>query len=166
MMAVEILRGNHTLHLENQEKMSSKELLELVGDFYQISPQEYCSQMLDPKTWGGGPEIVALCNHFQCPIHVYQLRSQGCFFPLRKTFSLELCAKFGAPSFSSKNPLHILSVDGRFPNIKPGQQKQPGDHFMALFPEKKETSGNDINFHHFFPELVEVFSSQEKSHNV
>ena len=27
----------------------------------------------NPKTWGGGPEIIALSNLFRCPIHVYEL---------------------------------------------------------------------------------------------
>merc|ERR1712038_893227 len=34
-----------------------------------------------------------------------------------------------------KEPIHILSADSRFPDVKPGEQLSSGNHFMVLFPE-------------------------------
>ncbi len=34
---------------------------------------EYCELMAKDAYWGGGPEIVALCNVLKRPIHVYEL---------------------------------------------------------------------------------------------
>lgn len=110
-LAVDTLIQNRTLMLENGEEISSFGLLDLVAEHYNITAHEYCQQMLDTKTWGGGPEIVALSNHFQCPIHVYQLCTVG-LFPMR-SFRLELCATFGSPCFDSKAPIQLLCADGR-----------------------------------------------------
>ena len=132
IVAVQTLLQNETLHLENDECLEARELVKMVGDHYNMTAEEYCDAMLNCKTWGGGPEIVALCNHLKCPIYVYQLATQG--FHNKKNFCLELCAKFGHPAFSDKSPLHILCADGRFPNVEPGDHKAVGDHFLALFP--------------------------------
>jgi hypothetical protein len=32
--------------------------------------------------------------------------------------------------------MYILSADGRFPHIRPGDQKAEGDHFLALYPSQ------------------------------
>jgi len=32
--------------------------------------------------------------------------------------------------------MYILSADGRFPYLKPGDQKPEGDHFLALYPSR------------------------------
>jgi hypothetical protein len=131
--AVSVLKSNITLHIEDGESVQSSDLLDVVGDYHNMSVDDYCRDMLNPTTWGGGPEIVALSNHFKCPIHIYNLCTVRSFF-FRKSFQLELSAKFGSPKFDSKAPIHLLCADGRFPDIRPGQQKEVGDHFLALFP--------------------------------
>mmetsp|Transcript_12596 Transcript_12596/g.20949 ORF Transcript_12596/g.20949 Transcript_12596/m.20949 type:complete len:275 (-) Transcript_12596:54-878(-) len=132
-LAVHILQQNNTLVIENGDVMDSSLLLEMVSDIYDLNTTEYCQQILDPRTWGGGPEIVALSNHFKCPIHVYQLCTSRSFMR-GLYFSLELCGKFGSPNFDEKSPMYLLCADGRFPNIKPGRHNRSGDHFLALFP--------------------------------
>ncbi|RYH17672.1 hypothetical protein EON65_28260, partial [archaeon] len=74
-IAVNMLQTNQSLYIENGDIMDSPSLLSIVGEHYNMTPSEYCTQMLCSATWGGGPEIVALSNHFQCPIHVYNLCS-------------------------------------------------------------------------------------------
>ena len=52
-----------------------------------------------------------------------------------QSFKLTCWWRCGSPTmYDQKEPLHILHADGRFPNILPGQQKESGDHFFALFP--------------------------------
>jgi hypothetical protein len=130
--SVNVLRSpGLCLAMEGGEEITSSELLKMVSANYNMTDTEYLQQMLISNTWGGGPEIVALSNHFKRPIHVYELHTEG---HLRKQFQLKICAKFGSPTFDSKRPLQILCADGRFPNITPGSQKDVGDHFLALFP--------------------------------
>lgn len=115
-LAVDILQSpNVALAIENGEITEATSLLKTISDVYNIEPEEYCKQILDPRTWGGGPEIVALSNHFKCPIHVYQLcTDKNVFTPFKKAkFQLQMCAKFGSPTYDSKSPLRILCADGR-----------------------------------------------------
>lgn len=117
-VAIKLLsHPNTTLALENGEVMDSSSLLGMISEVYGLQPSEYCEKVLDPRTWGGGPEIVALSNHFRCPIHVYQLSSDrgilNLFWKKANEFQLELCAKFGSPTFDSKAPIYLLCADGR-----------------------------------------------------
>ena len=115
-LAVDVLQQpNRTLIIENSEPMESTELLEMIAKKYDMEPSEYCTWILDPRTWGGGPEIVALSNHFKCPIHIYELSTERrSVLPFAKQcFSLEIKAKFGSNTFDDKTPLHILCCDGR-----------------------------------------------------
>lgn len=143
--SVKVLRSpTLCLAMESGEEITSSELLKMVAANYNITETEYLQQMLIPNTWGGGPEIVALSNHFKRPIHVYELHTQG---TIRKHFQLKICAKFGSPAFDTKSPLNILCADGRFPNIAPGFQKDIGDHFLALFPcSTKKAIGTSKTF--------------------
>ncbi len=123
-LAVRTLKKNDTLILENEECSYSCDLLEKVAEHYNITSDKYCHQMLHPKTWGGGPEIVALCNHFQCPIHVYKLthsndsNNPASLFNTSETkvpeFQLRLEARFGSPTFDDKHPMSLLCADGRY----------------------------------------------------
>jgi hypothetical protein len=112
-LSVDILsRDNNTsLVLEDNECIDAPSLLESIANHYNVSPSEYCQSMLLRETWGGGPEIVALSNHFQRPIFVYELTTAG-FFPF-KSFQVKVLAKFGFPNFQDKQPFHILCADGR-----------------------------------------------------
>jgi hypothetical protein len=115
-LAVQSLQlENSSLVLEKGEIIESSALLQMISEVYDMSPKEYCEQILDPRTWGGGPEIVALSNHFRCPIHIYQLHAEKSFFrPFQKAeFKLEICAKFGSPTFDEKEPICLLCADGR-----------------------------------------------------
>jgi len=49
-------------------------------------------------------------------------------------FCLRLLATFGSPKFDSKEPLHILSADSRFPDVDPRCALKDGNHFLAMFP--------------------------------
>jgi hypothetical protein len=137
-ISVEMLSDSRrSLYTEGIDRNLSSELVEMgirglgAYGYGQISGSEYLQQMLLPNTWGGGPEIVALSNYYERPIHVYELYTNGFFF---KKFQLNAVAKFGSPKFDSKSPLQILCADGRFPFVSPGQQKSIGDHFLALYP--------------------------------
>lgn len=136
-LAVSILKGNQTLVVESGESVDSCGLLEMVADHYNMTADQYCEQMAHPRTWGGGPEIVALSNHFRCPIHVYQL-GVSCGLFQKTAFCFEPCAKFGryatdavlicssyrchslhhlpmrySPRFDDKSPIYLLCADGR-----------------------------------------------------
>jgi len=134
-LAVSILKENQTLVVESGETVDSCGLLEMVADHYNMTADQYCKQMAHPRTWGGGPEIVALSNHFRCPIHVYQLGVSSGLFQ-KSAFCFELCAKFGryamhadvtgqhyygtlsstahcSPRFDDKSPIYLLCADGR-----------------------------------------------------
>lgn len=145
-LAVDLLqRGNDTFVMDNKETIPSSQLLAVVADHYNMTTEEYCRKMVQPNTWGGGPEIVAICNHLKRPIHVYELSGTETTDaaqnkPLQQkkprlgAHKFKLCAKFGSPTFDKKSPLHILCADGRFPDVEPSQAKKVGDHFLALFP--------------------------------
>jgi len=59
--------------LQGTDSLTIHELVSAAAAQYNITNSEYCSQMEDESTWGGGPEIVALCNVLQRPIHVFEL---------------------------------------------------------------------------------------------
>lgn len=137
-MAVDYLveDPDRVLYLEDGESVPVGELLAVVASQYNMTVENYCSHMRLPAVWGGGPEIVALSNCLQRPIHVYELGCAG------RRFCLRRMACFGSPDFDGLQPLHILSADARFPNLKPGKQLLNGNHFLALFPENgKESEG-------------------------
>jgi hypothetical protein len=126
-----LANSNDTLYIQDDIEVSAGDLASAAGAFYNISGTDYCSSMVHAQTWGGGPEIVALCNYLRCPIHVYELVSSG--FLWRKKFKVRLLSAFGSPQFDRyKEPLCILSADCRFPHIRPGSQNAQGDHFFSL----------------------------------
>ncbi len=144
------------LFLQGSEFLHHDELLDVACSQYDMSGDEYCDSMRNNGVWGGGPEIVALCNYLKRPIHVYELMTvrpsnrvsrrgrrkriqhqQECDeVPSKPEFRLRRMALFGSPKFDYREPLHILSADCRFPDIEPGQQAAAGNHFMAMFIEK------------------------------
>lgn len=119
------------LFLQGHEYLKAKDLVEAAASQYGISGSEYCQLMRQDSYWGGGPEIVALCNVLQRPIHVYEL------FVKNKRFMLRRMACFGSPKFDCNQALHILSADSRFPDLAPGKQLTSGNHFLAMFPVEK-----------------------------
>lgn len=153
LQAVDVLSTSQQLFVEKDEEITTDELVSKAADLYGFESSEYLRQMKQPGTWGGGPEIVALCHHLQRPIHCYRLCIKGLF---RRSLGLECIGAFGSPRYNDKQPFFILSVDGRysprlpiqpllsngeptfasyrFPNIAAEDMKTTGDHFMALFP--------------------------------
>jgi OTU-like cysteine protease len=72
--AVACLRqGHRRLVLQGSERLACRELVQAAAAQYGLSSDEYCECMAQDSVWGGGPEIVALCNILQRPIHVYEL---------------------------------------------------------------------------------------------
>lgn len=177
------IQGNEYLHVDD--------LLQLAGSQYDLTGMEYCKMMRKKGVWGGGPEIVALCNYLKRPIHVYELvtvhpppastrtlkysQFRNGMLALSKgilkkengkdydadinnmyqtkqrskirtsrlckgsnpEFRLRRMACFGSPKYDYKEPIHILSADCRFPDLKPGQEASNGNHFLAIFPFRK-----------------------------
>lgn len=158
-LAVDCLEERRKLlFLQGHEYLNARDLVEAAAVQYGISGNEYCDLMRQESYWGGGPEIVALCNVLQRPIHVYELcvpddkkkenkrnrkkgnrnRNAATIDVSRPTptspFVLRRMACFGSPKFDRSPALHILSADSRFPDITPGEQLESGNHFLAIFP--------------------------------
>lgn len=150
-----VRRKYKRLFIQGYESMATSQLLCTAAAQYGISPEEYCNLMEQDSYWGGGPEIVALCNVLERPIHVYELVASegrniiddgydgetssrgGIRVPdhlVNEQFRLRRMATFGSPRYDSKVPLHILSADSRFPDITPESIRENGNHFMAIFP--------------------------------
>eukprot|EP00560_Eucampia_antarctica_P002539 CAMPEP_0197840812 /NCGR_PEP_ID=MMETSP1437-20131217/45823_1 /TAXON_ID=49252 ORGANISM="Eucampia antarctica, Strain CCMP1452" /NCGR_SAMPLE_ID=MMETSP1437 /ASSEMBLY_ACC=CAM_ASM_001096 /LENGTH=337 /DNA_ID=CAMNT_0043450477 /DNA_START=270 /DNA_END=1283 /DNA_ORIENTATION=- len=124
--------GNKKLFLQGKEYLLARDLVEAAAAQYDMTGEQYCQLMKRDCYWGGGPEIVALCNVLQRPIHVYELVLST---HNQTHFCLRRMACFGSPKFDSKGePLCILSADSRFPDVTPGRQLASGNHFLALFP--------------------------------
>lgn len=162
-LAVDCLEERRKLlFLQGQEYLKATDLVEAAASQYGISGSEYCDLMRQESYWGGGPEIVALCNVLQRPIHVYELhvpededndekqkhsrksRTRGYYrrgYSISSqgspcsSFVLRRMACFGSPKFDRSPALHILSADSRFPDLRPGEQLESGNHFLAIFPE-------------------------------
>ncbi|CAJ1945665.1 unnamed protein product [Cylindrotheca closterium] len=146
------------LFLQGHEYLKAKDLVEAAASQYGISGSEYCQLMRQDSYWGGGPEIVALCNVLQRPIHVYEL------FVKNKRFMLRRMACFGSPKFDRNQALHILSADSRFPDLAPGKQLTSGNHFLAMFPVEKQKKqrirGGDVDV---AEEVEEAIGSESKA---
>lgn len=112
-IAITTLTSNQTLHIENDDIIDGYTLLDVVCKQYNMSQGDYCRIMLDPKTWGGGPEIIAISNHMKCPIYIYQLNSTGTKRFEKPKFCLTLFTKVGSPKYDDVEPLHLLCCDGR-----------------------------------------------------
>jgi hypothetical protein len=162
--AVATLRAKSgRLFLQGRETLRPQELVVAAAQQYDLTPEEYCTAMEEECVWGGGPEIVALCNILQRPIHVYELAvddgrenddvesdDSGGFTSGKKNvygarstvngkpcFILRRMACFGSPRFDRQEALHILSADSRFPDLSPGHQLSAGNHFLAVFPQQR-----------------------------
>lgn len=165
VLANESSGGRRKLFLQGEEYLEARELLNAAAAQFDLEGEEYCELMRKESYWGGGPEIVALCNYLQRPIHIYELisaeeasNSQSTDTPpfnnnndspssannnnpkMSKQFTLRRMACFGSPKFDRREPLHILSADSRFPDIEPRRIRKVGNHFLALFP----VTANDV----------------------
>jgi hypothetical protein len=140
------------LFVQGRDYVHSRDLVASAAAQYGMSSEEYCAAMRQESVWGGGPEIVALCNIFKRPIHVYELATRsdtpttttrgGTTSPTTEstegnTFVLRRMACFGSPRYHNREALHILSADSRFPDLEAGEQLASGNHFLALFPTRQ-----------------------------
>jgi OTU-like cysteine protease len=133
------------LFLQGQEYLRAQDLVDAAASQFDISGPEYCRLMRQDSYWGGGPEIVALCNVLQRPIHVYELFVDDC--TNKNEFVLRRMACFGSPRYDKQSALHILSADSRFPDLQPGKQEAAGNHFLAVFPEDvKQHSSSTLEY--------------------
>lgn len=75
--AVDMLSSNprKLLFLQGNEYLRARDLVNAAAAQYDLTGEEYCELMRKDSYWGGGPEIVALCNLLKRPIHVYELAS-------------------------------------------------------------------------------------------
>ena len=63
-------KGRKKLFLQGEEYLEARELLAAAAAQFELEGGEYCELMRKESYWGGGPEIVALCNYLQRPIHM------------------------------------------------------------------------------------------------
>ena len=125
---------NRTLHLEGEQELITSELVDAAAEQYGVTGEDYCRSMGKDGVWGGGPEILALANALERPIHVFE--------PIAACngteFRLQLCGAFGSPRFDQTGKaVCIVAADDRFPHCKPTEVKRHGEggnHFLALLP--------------------------------
>ena len=67
------LNPRRLLFLQGSEYLRARDLVDAAAAQYDLNGEEYCDLMRKESYWGGGPEIVALCNVLRRPIHVYEL---------------------------------------------------------------------------------------------
>ena len=135
-LAVETLvaEPNRSFYLEGEHSIEAAELVGAAAEQYGISSENYCESMRRQGVWGGGPEILALVNALERPIHVFE-PVPACN---GTEFRLQLCGAFGSPRFDgSGRRVCILAADDKFPNCAPAEVKRHGEggnHFLALLP--------------------------------
>lgn len=135
-LAVETLTAdpNRTLYLEGNQTIVINELVCAAAEQYDMTAEAYCTSMRRDGVWGGGPEILALANALQRPIHVFEpvAACNG------TEFRLQLCGAFGSPGFDECGKrVCIIAADDRFPDCKPVEVRRHGEggnHFLALLP--------------------------------
>eukprot|EP00957_Ditylum_brightwellii_P004016 305244-Ditylum_brightwellii.AAC.1 len=73
--AVKCLSRNpwRLLFLQGNEHLCARDLVNTTAAQCELTGEKYCGLMKRESYWGGGPEIVALCNVLKRPIHVYEL---------------------------------------------------------------------------------------------
>jgi hypothetical protein len=151
--------NNKTFKLPNGSVVSTLELIESVAASYGISGAQYCVEMRHARTWGGGPELVALSDVLQRPIYLYSSvvldgdDDNNTTHPHNHTNDAELTTNQVEPSIRLRhdftydgNPhiqhdrktasvLHILCADASFPKEDSSSRiKGSGSHFLALLP--------------------------------
>ncbi len=134
-LAVDTLTAdpNRTLHLEGDHLIGAAELVAAAAEQYGVTSEAYCESMRKEGVWGGGPEILALVNALERPIHVFEpvAACNG------TEFRLQLCGAFGSPRFDEAARVCIVAADDKFPNCEPEAVKRHGEggnHFLALLP--------------------------------
>lgn len=71
---VDFLASNErSLYFQGDDYVRADEFIEVAASPYGCTAEEYCAAMRQESVWGGGPEVVALCNLLKRPIHMYDL---------------------------------------------------------------------------------------------
>ena len=97
---------HHPLYVQGREYIYGHELIHAAAQQYNISDMEYCNTMAEDCVWGGGPEIVVLCNLLQRPIHVYELVTSA------TTATTTATTSHYTSNGLSEVPLHSTSTTG------------------------------------------------------
>ncbi|KAJ1450022.1 hypothetical protein M885DRAFT_533625 [Pelagophyceae sp. CCMP2097] len=109
------------LYMGDAETMRASKLLELAADLDAIDSKAYCAKLRTPHAWGGGPEIVALSNALQRPIHVYEIVWACCDTPTAPRRASVLAALLGL-AFQLLRPLLRIS---KAPQPEPPSPRPP-----------------------------------------
>ena len=133
VLAVDTLTAdpNRTLHLEGDTTIGTGELVAAAAEQYNMSPEAYCSSMRKKGVWGGGPEILALVNALERPIHVFEP------VPACNGTRWNAALRRSLAALRQEEESAHLLADDRFPNCKPVEVKRHGEggnHFLALIP--------------------------------
>jgi len=153
-------KPNRKLYEQGNRYWIAKDLIEAAAEPFNVTSKEYCEQMRQEYYWGGGPEVLALCNLLRRPIHIYGLYPHS-----KKEFRFRRLGCFGSPRFDRKEALHILSADSRFPDLTPGSELENGNHFMALFPERLLSKRKRVRVRGGKNYVVSIFSGRAVSKN-
>ncbi|KAL3917762.1 MAG: hypothetical protein SGILL_004557 [Bacillariaceae sp.] len=174
--------GRKLLFLQGHEYLKARDLVEAAASQYGISGKEYCKLMRKDSYWGGGPEIVALCNVLQRPIHVYELsvlpkeRSLSSFLSRRRRKTekdadiiRKAAAKNGIHEDLAAQQGFVLRRMACFGS--PKYDKRPPLHILSAdsrFPDvqpgKHLASGN--HFLAIFPEQIRRRQESEKKQRI
>jgi hypothetical protein len=84
-----------------------------------------------------GKDSDADINNMNQTKQISKIRTSRLCEGSKLEFRLRRMACFGSPKYDNKEPIHILSADCRFPDLKPGQEASNGNHFLAIFPFSK-----------------------------
>jgi hypothetical protein len=132
-------RGDAVLHLQGTDDGKAREILAAGAAACNLTAAEYIDSMKVAGTWGGGPEILALANKLERPIHVYELAYISKHCPLSvgmaagaASWGLRRLCAFGSPTFDAKDPISIVSANSRFPDFKACRDFGAGNHFLCL----------------------------------
>ena len=141
-LAIQILnQTNQQLIINQNESISSRELLNLTSKLFHLTPNEYCQLMLQPYSWGGGPEIIALSNYFNCSINIYEVitKKNDSKLYFNKSFT------FGPSNQQNKGKeLNILFTNGKFPYLTSEEVKEAiADHFLPMFEIETDDENED-----------------------
>ncbi|CAB9531319.1 OTU-like cysteine protease [Seminavis robusta] len=124
---VDRLQQKRSLYLVGNTYLTTQDLVPPAAAKYSISAARYLDLMQQDGYWGGGPQIVALSNVLERPIHVYELASLStstgtlvtrshwmlpflCGDNASDCFVLKCIARFGSPKFDEKEPF-LPTVD-------------------------------------------------------
>ena len=131
-LAVETLKdgiaNNASVILQHGATTSVSLLVSKAAIQYDMTCNEYLSEMRLENVWGGSPEIVALANCLMRQIVLFEASHE---FSDENAIYLKEIARFGPHTTS--NPIYIMLANQRFP-IEYGTSKN--NHFLAVFPSR------------------------------